>query len=194
MTHYNDRSLTDHVSKTLFSEHRTGTGEMVHIYQMNDGHLANTIRMIFRAVNDVLERGSSLEGVDPVYDALYGEKTYSAEEVAYHLKGHVGQLQPYLLEAGVRNVNHEWDWAFKELRTALGRNTRVGRTLITLEPGHVSLERTIGRVTQDSPTADDAGSTDITDSIDNSTSPVPLKSWRDVLRSAREVYLQDSIL
>jgi len=140
---YNERQLTDYRTRSVFSEHRTADGTRISIFHLPDDHLANIIRMGFRAIDDVLSRGIELdiEKAGPIYTAMYGGDVLDAKEIAFHITGHIGYLQPYLLEAAIRNVNYEWNWAFVLLRTALGRTTHVGSNLLILEEGEISLRR-----------------------------------------------------
>lgn len=104
----------------MFETHTTADGNRMLVCQMEDQHLKNTIRMVFRTITEMNECAAT-QPAEKLTRQFYNLKTISQKNAANLSREAIQRLYPYLVEAYLRG----FDDIGSEFRDLLGRTSAL---------------------------------------------------------------------
>ena len=102
------------------TKHKTSDGSTLFIFEMEDSHLVNTIKIFCNQVStfrDVLDNPKEMKKSEKI---LYGDSLMSESEATNKLASLTDKLAAYVFEAAIRGLNIS-----EMLQVAYGRKTSM---------------------------------------------------------------------
>ena len=105
----------------MYETHKTASGQVMLICQMEDSHLENMIKLLSKKMLEAKSVLTNSSNLDPVTSVLAGIQT---EDIIYNAKSSMKhfheKLQPYVMEAALRGLD-----VSMHLQLAYGRSEKV---------------------------------------------------------------------